>query len=132
MHKQMRRSTYIHRDLLFLGQFVQDLHNKLEQLNWALNSNRGHLNYVVQVYNVPEMYSRQRSKASPIPLRQMIAQVIKAADVTSSIVLFVRHQLAMQFMNICLVMLPNYNDDDVVERLSAQERSSISSEGFNE
>lgn len=61
-------SEYCNRCVFKLGE-VKSLAIGLEQIIWALNSNKEHIKYIVKVFTVPDKY-QVRSKFAICPLTQ--------------------------------------------------------------
>lgn len=75
-------SDYCQRYIQKLNE-IKKLAIGLEQIIWALNSNKEHIKYIVKVFTVPEKYQRSEFSSDPnsvVPLRQSIIHTIDQCE----------------------------------------------------
>ena len=61
----------------FWDQFKQ-LSMSIEQITWALNSNKEHLRYVARIHVVPEVY--KRSEEEHIRLKDLFSKIVEHCE----------------------------------------------------
>lgn len=76
---------------------VKKLAIGLEQIIWALNSNKEHIKYIVKVFKVPSEYQRSEFSSdlsSIVPMRTVISTVIGQCEEVITICRLLRAQLS--------------------------------------
>ena len=92
---------YCHHFVLKLDE-VKQLAIGLQQIVWALNSNKEHIKYIVKVFTVPEHYQRSEfslDSNSIVPLRQLIIQTIDQCEEVITVCRLLRSKLASVLIN---------------------------------
>lgn len=88
--------AYCRRYLAKLAE-VKTLAIGLEQIVWALNSNKEHIKYIVKVFTVPGQYQRSEFStdlSSIVPLRAVISKVIGECEQAIGVCRLLRAQLS--------------------------------------
>lgn len=83
-------------DLLQKMMKLKEFATNLEQIVWALNSNKEHIKYVIKVFYVPEQFQRIESSSNPnsiICLRNSIIETINHCSETIFICRFIRERM---------------------------------------
>lgn len=86
------RKSYLHKLVE-----VKTLAIGLEQIIWALNSNKEHIKYIVKVFKVPSVYQRSEftsDLSSIVPMRTVISTVIRQCEEVITICRLLRAQLS--------------------------------------
>jgi len=89
-------AEYCYRYVLKLNE-VKSLAIGLEQIIWALNSNKEHIKYIVKVFTMPEIYQRSEFSSDPssvVPLRQSITQTIDQCEEVITVCRLLRSKLS--------------------------------------
>ena len=76
---------------------VKSLAIGLEQIIWALNSNKEHIKYIVKVFTVPEKYQRSEFTSdisSIVPMRTVISQTIEQCEEVITVCRLLRGKLS--------------------------------------
>ena len=81
----------------FWDQFKQ-LSMSIEQITWALNSNKEHLRYVARIHVVPEVY--KRSEEEHIHLKDLFSKIVEDCDEVIGICRSIRMAFEMQLRAI--------------------------------
>ena len=96
-------STFLFDNPDYCGKYVDKLKEikqmaiGLEQIIWALNSNKEHIKYIVKVFTVPDKYQRSEFNTDPtsvVPLRQSIIQTIDQCEEVINVCRILRGQLS--------------------------------------
>lgn len=89
-------------------QFKQ-LAMQIEQITWALNSNKEHLRYVARIHVIPEVY--KRSDDEVIPLRELFTKIVNDCEEVLEICRSLRIAYEMQIRAL-------YSSVNVIRKVS--------------
>lgn len=104
----------------------------IEQITWALNSNKEHLRYIARVHVLPTVY--KRSDEEHIRLKELVVKVVEDCQEVIDVCRTIRHayeiQLRAIYGTVCPPQLMSItNDDDQVvnkQQMEQKEPSSVS------
>ena len=76
----------------------KNLSMSIEQITWALNSNKEHLRYVARIHVVPDVY--KRSEEEHIRLKDLFNKIVGDCEEVIGICRSIRHAFEMQLRAI--------------------------------
>ena len=99
------------------------LSSQIEQITWALNSNKEHLRYVARIYVVPEVY--QRSEDEQVLLKNLLKKVVQDCHEVIQISQSIRKGFEMQLRTIYADINPKKGTMTIVPNGSQQKKQHI-------
>ena len=83
----------------------KQISSQIEQITWALNSNKEHLRYVARIHVIPEVY--QRSEDEQVHLKKLLIKVVQDCHQVIEISRSIRHGFEIQLRSIYGDIKPN-------------------------
>lgn len=96
----------------------------IEQITWALNSNKEHLRYIARVHVLPTVY--KRSDEEHIRLKELVVKVVEDCQEVIDICRTIRHAFEIQLRTIygtvCPPQLMSITNDQVVDQKKMEQK----------